>query len=65
VTRDVTLAAATDQAAVIRLSVGECLKRVVFEKKLRLIGIRVGSLEPADGYAEEQALQQTELSLFD
>ncbi len=65
VTRDVTLAVATDQAAVIRQSVGECLKRVIFEKKLRLIGIRVGSLEPADGYAEERALQQSELSLFD
>ena len=64
-TRDVTLTLATDQAAVIRQAVGECLKRVKFEKRLRLIGIRVGSLEPKNLFAQEQVLQQTSLSLFD
>jgi DNA polymerase-4 len=64
-TRDVTLTLATDQAAVIRQAVGECLKRVKFEKRLRLIGIRVGSLEPKDLFAQEQVLHQTSLSLFD
>lgn len=44
VTRDITLAIATDDATVIRRAAGECLKRVPLEQRLRLLGVRVGGL---------------------
>ncbi len=44
VTRDLTLAAPTQDAAVIRRAAGECLKRVPLERKIRLLGVRVGAL---------------------
>jgi DNA polymerase-4 len=43
-TRDLTLPAPTDDAAAIRRAAGECLKRVPLEKRLRLLGVRCGSL---------------------
>ncbi len=46
VTRDLTLATATDDAAAIRKAAGACLKRVDLSKRIRLLGVRVGSLEP-------------------
>lgn len=47
VTRDVTLAAPTQDAAAIRRAAGSCLKRVALERRIRLLGVRVGSLVPA------------------
>jgi len=47
VTRDCTLAAPTADAAVIRRAAGECLKRVPLERRIRLLGVRVGTLTPA------------------
>ncbi len=44
VTRDITIDAATDEATVIRQAAGECLKRVKLDKRLRLLGVRVGTL---------------------
>ena len=44
VTRDLTLATYTDQAAAIRHAAGQCLKRVDLSRRLRLLGVRVGSL---------------------
>jgi len=44
VTRDHTLAEATADIALIRRTAGECLKRVDLSKRLRLLGVRVGSL---------------------
>lgn len=44
VTRDLTLAVATDDAAEIRRAAGECLKRVPLEKRLRLLGVKVTGL---------------------
>ncbi|MFN3304646.1 MAG: DNA polymerase IV [Roseateles sp.] len=44
VTRDQTLKAAISSAADIRHAVGLCLKRVKFDKRLRLMGVRVGNL---------------------
>lgn len=44
-TRDLTLPAATDEAAMIRRAAGECLKRVPLARRLRLLGVRVGSLQ--------------------
>jgi DNA polymerase-4 len=47
VTRDHTLDAPTADARAIRRAAGECLKRVPLERRLRLLGVRVGSLAPA------------------
>ena len=48
VTRDVTLAAPTQDPAAIRRAAGSCLKRVALERRIRLLGVRVGGLVPAD-----------------
>ncbi len=47
ITRDLTLPAATQDAATIRRAAGECLKRVPLEKKIRLLGVRVSGLVSA------------------
>jgi DNA polymerase-4 len=44
VTRDRTLDAPTGDAAAIRRAAGECLKRVPLDRRIRLLGVRVGSL---------------------
>ncbi|MFZ2218807.1 MAG: DNA polymerase IV [Rhodoferax sp.] len=49
VTRDQTLATYTADAALIRRAAGQCLKRVALDKRLRLLGVRVGALAKADG----------------
>ena len=46
VTRDNTLPAPTDDAEQIRRAAGECLKRVDLTKRIRLLGVRAGSLTP-------------------
>jgi DNA polymerase-4 len=47
VTRDRTIDAATAEAGRIRQVAGECLKRVDLSRRLRLLGVRVGSLTRA------------------
>lgn len=47
VTRDQTLKTPVSSAADIRRAVGLCLKRVNFDKRLRLMGVRAGSLVAA------------------
>jgi DNA polymerase-4 len=44
VTRDLTLPAPTDDARSIRRAAGECLKRIVLERRIRLLGVRCGGL---------------------
>ncbi|MDP2241050.1 MAG: DNA polymerase IV [Burkholderiales bacterium] len=44
VTRDCTLDAPTQDAAAIRRAAGECLKRVPLDRRIRLLGVRVGAL---------------------
>ncbi len=44
VTRDRTLDVPTGDAAAIRRAAGECLKRVPLDRRIRLLGVRVGSL---------------------
>ena len=44
VTRDQTLTGYVNQAQVIRQAAGQCLKRVALTRRLRLLGVRVGSL---------------------
>ena len=48
VTRDHTLAHYTADAKAIRDAAGQCLKRVPLDKRLRLLGVRVGSLVKQD-----------------
>ena len=43
-TRDVTLDIATADPLLIRDAARACLRRVIFDRKLRLLGVRVGSL---------------------
>jgi DNA polymerase IV len=47
VTRDHTLAEPTQDPTRIRRAAGECLKRVPLERRIRLLGVRIGSLHPA------------------
>ena len=61
VTRDVTLPEPTGDAAIIRQAAGECLKRVPLDKKLRLLGVRVGTLSHKDASAEQPRAAQSEL----
>lgn len=67
VTRDHTIAVPTQDAVAIRRAAGECLKRVPLERRIRLLGVRVGGLsrpgEAAPGVGE--ALVQYDLTLFD
>jgi DNA polymerase-4 len=44
VTRDRTLEAPTRDAAAIRRAAGECLKRVPLDRRIRLLGVRMGAL---------------------
>ncbi|HWP17969.1 MAG TPA: DNA polymerase IV [Burkholderiaceae bacterium] len=44
VTRDHSLPVATDDAREIRHAASQCLKRVTLDRRLRLLGVRVGSL---------------------
>ncbi len=44
VTRDHTIDAPTCDARAIRRAAGECLKRVPLERKIRLLGVRMGAL---------------------
>ena len=46
VTRDRTLPEPTDEPRTIRRAAGECLKRVELTRRIRLLGVRVGALEP-------------------
>ncbi len=67
VTRDQTIDVATDDPQTIRRAAGECLKRVPLDRRIRLLGVRVGALVPGDGVAlapQENAAEATQ-SLFD
>jgi DNA polymerase-4 len=59
VTRDQTLEQYTSDAKAIRHAAGRCLKRVDLGRRLRLLGVRVGSLVRSD---EVQALMQKQAS---
>jgi DNA polymerase-4 len=48
VTRALTIAEPTQQAAAIRHAAGSCLRRIDFGRKFRLLGVRVGGLVRAD-----------------
>ncbi|MBX3664438.1 MAG: DNA polymerase IV [Burkholderiales bacterium] len=44
VTRDLTIDVPTQDAKTIRHAAGECLKRVPLDRRIRLLGVRVGTL---------------------
>ena len=70
VTRDQTLADHVNQASAIRHAAGQCLKRVDLTRRLRLLGVRVGSLmrladwQAQGRQAEESATPPYTESLF-
>ncbi len=63
VTRDVTLPAATDDAAAIRRAAGECLRRVPLAQRLRLLGVRVSALTKKSELSGDHEPPQAELAL--
>ena len=63
VTRDASLPNPTEDPAVIRRAAGECLKRVTLDKRIRLLGVRVGNLSPASEADKVDAVVQGELPL--
>lgn len=63
VTRDLSLVEATADAATIRRAAGECLRRVPLEQRLRLLGVRVGTLSPALAETAEAGAVQGKLAL--
>jgi DNA polymerase-4 len=70
VTRDQTLGSYANQAHAIRAAAGQCLKRVDLSRRLRLLGVRVGSLMKLEDWqaqglkAEEAPSQPYTESLF-
>ncbi|MDR2874974.1 MAG: DNA polymerase IV [Methylobacillus sp.] len=58
VTRDISLPAPTQDAAVIRRSAGECLKRIALDERIRLLGVRVGTLMDENESREFHAPEQ-------
>jgi DNA polymerase-4 len=65
-TRDLTIAGYTCDAAQIRRAAGQCLKRAPLERRLRLLGVRVGGLVRSDSPAARlaEAPPPGALSLF-
>ncbi|MDE2427563.1 MAG: DNA polymerase IV [Burkholderiales bacterium] len=62
VTRDITIATPTADAKAIRQAARECLRRIVLDKKLRLLGIKASALSRREETGGE--LQQTQGELF-
>jgi DNA polymerase-4 len=69
-TRDQTIAQSTDDAKVIRHTAGQCLKRVPLQKKLRLFGVRIGTLshvqqaQAASNFVANESPGEQEPGLF-
>ncbi len=65
VTRDKTIEVPTQDARVIRRIAGECLKRVPLERRLRLLGVRMGGLSHAEAADAEHQGDEAAPSLFE
>ncbi|MDR2219141.1 MAG: DNA polymerase IV [Methylobacillus sp.] len=61
VTRDISLPVPTQDVAIIRRSAGECLKRIALDERIRLLGVRVGTLVGEDELRELHAPEQKAL----
>jgi DNA polymerase-4 len=64
VTRDITLDAPVDDAKAIRQAAGQCLKRAPLDRKLRLLGVRAGSLIKVSNNTSEPSPHMTEQLLI-
>lgn len=64
VTRDQTLPAPTGEAAAIRRAAGECARRVLLDRRIRLLGVRVASLSRRDAIPEHTAPKPIQAELF-
>jgi len=64
VTRDLTLSAPTDDAQAIRRAAGLCLKRVDLARRIRLLGVRAGTLVRSRELPSAAAAMPTEGELF-
>ena len=62
VTRDCTLEEPTRDAATIRRAAGACLKRVVLDRRIRLLGVRVGSLSKPDAQSPNDTRTELDAS---
>jgi DNA polymerase-4 len=60
VTRDCTMDEPTRDAVLIRRAAGSCLKRVPLERRIRLLGVRMGSLSKADAQTASVATELDE-----
>ncbi len=58
VTRDLTIDVPTQDAQIIRRAAGACLKRVPLERRIRLLGVRVGALSKPGASTESIAVQR-------
>jgi DNA polymerase-4 len=67
VTRDCTIEEPTRDAVRIRRAAGECLKRVALDRRIRLLGVRVGSLSKPGALPPHPAREPevTTAALFD
>ena len=64
VTRDLTLPGPTADPAMIRRAAGDCLRRVPLERKLRLLGVRAGTLSASSAPQMSVESAQGELPLI-
>jgi DNA polymerase-4 len=55
VTRDRTIEAPTRDAGTIRRAAGECLKRVPLDRRIRLLGVRIGTLSKPGAQSRRDA----------
>jgi DNA polymerase-4 len=62
VTRDRTLEAPTGDASAIRRAAGECLKRVPLDRRIRLLGVRIGALSQRGATAHSDSAPRDALS---
>ena len=62
VTRDISLPVPTQDSATIRGAAGECLRRVPFDSRIRLLGVRVSTLVPEAEMRAFQGPEQGELA---
>ncbi|HET7160759.1 MAG TPA: DNA polymerase IV, partial [Burkholderiales bacterium] len=65
VTRDCTIDEPTGDAARIRRAAGQCLKRVPLDRRIRLLGVRIGALSKRGAQlAQSTAAESDVMTLF-
>ena len=64
VTRDRTIEHPTQDARAIRRAAGECLKRVPLDRRIRLLGVRIGTLGRAGASSPPSAAEEPDPELF-